>query len=314
MEDKLEVLSEMWKDQKEFNSNFVNFEKMDETEKVAMTKEYSLQLNGEVYELLRETSWKNHRKAGPNIIKSNLKEEWIDVFKYWLSIGALWGFNPEDFIEEYWRKSAVVEQRYLQEKQLDFESSKIAGVDIDGVLAAYPEHYINYVNKELGTDFKVNQVKDYDLYNSLPIPEDIALDLKDSFRQSGQNRTIPVLEGAKKFLQELRRRDYKIVLLSARPYKQYRRIFADTQTWLNENGLVHDAILWDEDKCGRLVREFGKENVSFFVEDHIGNANSIADKVLCPVFLFNRSYNKDKLEKKGVYRVDTFSQIIERVF
>lgn len=302
------LLQNMWSNQKSFNQNFVDYESLTDKKKVEHTKEYALLMVDEMMELVRETNWKNHRKDKLNLIQSNMKEEWIDVFKYWLSIGLIWGFSPEDMIEEYQRKSAVVEQRYKQEKQLDFDSAKIVGVDIDGVLAAYPDHFIDFINKRAGTNYKTEELTQYNLYQAFDLPEDYMRKLKDEFRQTGEKRNIPVIDGAREFLQNLKAQGYHVVLLSARPYKKYRRIFADTQEWLNKNGLVHDAILWDEDKCNRLIREFGEGNVKFFVEDHIKNANDVAK--LTKVYLLNKKYNQgDTVE--GVVRVDNLNQIIQ---
>lgn len=305
----LEALVNIWNDQKQFNKNFIDFKELDNEKRIEETKEYALQLIDETLEFIRETNWKNHRKQNINIIRSNMLEEAIDIFKYWLSIMVLWGFNPEEIVDEYKRKSAVVEQRFKQEKQLDFESNKIAGVDIDGVLAAYPEHFVNFINKRMGTDYKVSEIKEYNMKKAFKeLPDGVIGELKDEFRQSGEKRYIPVLPGAKKFLEILHRKGFKIVLLSARPYKKYKRIFADTQEWLDKNDLIHDAILWDEDKCNRLIREFGKDNVSFFVEDNLNNANSIAK--VSKVYLINRPYNQGNIED-SVVRINNLSNIEE---
>jgi len=302
------LLEHIWNDQKRFNSNFVDYKDLTQEQRVKHTKEYSLLLIDEIMELIGETNWKAHRKNKDDFIESNLKEEWTDMFKYWLSIGLIWGFNPYDFVKEYERKSSVVEQRYKQEKQLEFKANKVVGVDIDGVLAKYPEHFLDFVNRKMGTDYSVESLTDYDIYEALDLPENVTKELKDKFRQSGEKRFIPVLNGAKKFLKDLKKNGYQIVLLSARPYKKYRRIFADTKEWLKKNNLVHDAILWDEDKCARLIKEFGTDKVKFFVEDNLENANDVAD--LSKVYLLNKSYNTGKT-KGNIVRVNELDEIMK---
>lgn len=305
----LKELEEIWKDQKEFNSNFVNYKNLDSKKRVEHLKEYGLLMIDEIMELIRETNWKGHRKDKVHTIDSNILEESIDIFKYWLSIMVLMGYSPEDFIEEYQRKSSVVEQRYKQEKQLDFKSNKVVGVDIDGVLADYPDCFIDYVNDKVGTDFKAEDLDQYNLYEAITdIPTEVMKGLKHEFRKSGELKKVGVLPGAKEFLQSLKNKGYKIVLLSARPYKEYRRIFADTKEWLDKNGLVYDAILWDEDKLNRLIREFGENNVSFFVEDNLKNANSISKST--KVYLLNKSYNQGKTEN-NIYRISSLKEVLE---
>ncbi len=46
--------------------------------------------------------------------RARLLEEWIDVFKYWLGLGNVWGFTLEDFVNEFWRKSSIVDERFKQ--------------------------------------------------------------------------------------------------------------------------------------------------------------------------------------------------------
>lgn len=280
-------------------------------EKTELTKEYCLLINDELMEFLRETNWKVHRKGygDGRFIVSNMMEEWIDIFKYWLSLGQLWGFTPEDLIQEYYRKSAVVEQRYEQETQLEFEAGKVAGVDIDGVLAQYPEGFLDFVNGKLGTNYTAEGLKEYNLYEAFDIPVPIMEQLKDEFRSTGRKRHLPVIPGAKEFLETLRAKGYQIVLLSARPYKQYKRIFADTQEWLKKNQLPYDAILWDENKCVKLLREFGQDTVSFFVEDHLGQANDVA-RLGCKVYLLEKSYNQGAT-RGGIIRVRDLEHLTE---
>ena len=298
----------LWDDQKEFNSIFIDYENLTQKDKINLIKENALLLVDEIMEMVNETNWKAHRKNKEHFIESNLKEEWIDIFKYWLSMGLIWGFDPYDFLLEYDRKSAVVKQRYKQEKQLEFEANRIVGVDIDGVLAAYPEHFLDFVNRKMNTNYKVEELSSYNIYEALDLPNEVTKELKDEFRQSGEKRYIPVLDEAKWFLKTLKKNNYQIVLLSARPYKKYRRIFADTKEWLEKNGLVYDAILWDEDKCSRLIKEFGENSVEFFVEDNLSNANSVANTA--KVYLLNKSYNQGET-KKNIVRIDKLSDIEE---
>lgn len=248
------------------------------------------------------------------IIRSNMLEEWIDIFKFWLCTGLVWGFTPEDFIQEFERKSAVVEQRFKQERQLDLlaPDTKIAGVDIDGVLADYPRSYIEFINSELGTNYDTSGVADYDIGKALGLPVELAMELKDKYRQTGQKRYIPVCEGAKQFLEWLKQQGYTIVLLTSRPYKKYKRIFADTQEWLAKNGLVYDVIIWDETKHERLLKEFGVDRVEFFVDDVAKYCNDIAE-IGVRTFLVNRAYNQGSATHPYVDRVDKLSEVITKL-
>ncbi len=302
----------IWEDQLAFNSNFFTPEKLaeDADEKRKWNSFYTLALVREVTEVLDTTDWKMHRKERKEEIPSNTLEELIDCAKYLMTLMQVHGFTPEVLEEEYYRKSAVVEQRYLQEMQSNLAGRKnIVGVDIDGVLADYPGGYVDFINKELGTNYSREGVTNYDIGAHFGIPRPDIIRLKDKFRQTGQKRYLNTCEGAKEFLQALRNAGYTVVLLTARPYNKYKRMFADTIYWLNQNGLPFDGIIFDEDKEAYLLRNYGAENVCFFVDDHQNNANLISDAgVKC--YLLNRPYNTQAQLKENVHRVDDLKEVL----
>lgn len=306
----MEELKKIWKRQKEFNKKIGNYAKSQQ-QKETLTKEFILHLITETVEVLNEINWKTHRKKQYDkynpIIKENLQEELIDVFKYLISIMQFWDMSPEELVNEFHRKSDVVEQRYQQEKQMSLlRTKKIIGVDIDGVLADYPKSFIDYAEQETGLKFNIEK---YNISGEMAkiIGEEKAKAIKHKYRISGQKRFIPIIKGVQEGLKILKKKGYKIVLLSARPIKQYKRIFSDTIEWLQKNKLVFDAILWDENKEDRVIKEF--PHMNFMIEDVLENANKIA-KAGYKVFLINKPYNKGKIEKK-VIRVNNWEEILK---
>jgi uncharacterized HAD superfamily protein len=291
----------------------VDLDNLSLAERVAWSKDYALYLHGEVGEFLRELpSWKVHRgQKDTTIIRSNMLEEWIDIFKYWLCLGQVWGFTPEEFLAEFERKSMVVEQRFKQERLLDLVSpdAKVVGVDIDGVLADYPRSFVEFVNSKLGTCYRVEDVRGYDVYSQLGLSPEIGQQLKDEYRQTGQKRYIPLCEGAKDFLQWLKSCGYAVVLLTSRPYEQYKRILPDTMEWLRDNDLPYDAILFAQDKMERLLKVFGTKRIEFFVDDVAKYANDIA-RLGVPCYLISRPYNLDATLHPGVCRVASLPEVI----
>lgn len=305
----------IWEDQRAFNNKLVDLETVanDKEKFQKWNNFYHLALMREVGEVLDTVNWKIHRNEKKDLIRSNTLEELVDVLKYWMSLAQLHGFTYEDICEEYYRKSAVVEQRHKQELQDIIDSDdKIVGVDIDGVLADYPRSFVEFINEELGTDYDADKVRNYNIYEELGINTEMGVYLKDKYRQSGQKRYIPVIEGAKEMLQGLRKQGYKIVILTARPYKKYNRIFSDTIEWLKNNDLVYDAIIFDEEKEERLLKEFGTNRVEFFIEDVAKNANAISN-LGAKCFLVDRPYNQDAELKDNVTRIDSVKEVLNYV-
>ncbi|MDI6840462.1 MAG: dUTP diphosphatase [bacterium] len=306
----------IWENQLGFNSKLVDFNKVqeDKEEFQKWNNFYTLALHREVSEVLDTVNWKIHRKEDKPKIKSNTLEELVDCLKYWMCLCQLHGFSLEDIEKEYYRKSDVVVQRHKQElvEQINTEGCKVVGVDIDGVLADYPRSFVDFINKELGTNYTMDKVTSYDIYDCLGIPTEIGMRIKDRYRQTGQKRFIPVIPGAVEFLQELRNLGYKIMLLTARPYPQYKRIFADTMEWLQKNGLVFDSIIFDKKKEERLVKEFGANKIEFFVDDVASNANTIA-RLGVPCYLVTRPYNVGVSLREGIIRVNNLEEVIADV-
>ena len=258
--------------------------------KESATKEFCLHLIGEVTELMRETNYKTHRKDRL-VIESNLKEEWIDIFKYWLSIGIANGWDEKMLVEEFARKTNVVDHRYEVEQEMDLKNKKdLVALDIDGVLADYPISFQNFIQEKTGVWV---DIKGYDIYDeySHVLGRDKLIDLKHQYRESGQKRYIPVCDGAKELCDRIHSDGLGIIFLTSRPYKQYNRIFADTLFWLEENGMKKkgDAVIFDEDKNYRAIKEF--PNIKLMVEDNAKFAQNIAS-LGYKVFLIEKSYNR----------------------
>lgn len=311
-EDGAVITREIWDNQLAFNSNFWTLAELenDPEEKRKWNSFYSLALLREVTEALDTTHWKMHRANITKVIPSNTLEELTDCMKYMMTLFQIHGFTPEDIQEEYFRKSAVVEQRYLQEMADScYGKNNIVGVDIDGVLADYPRSYIEFMNQELGANFSCENVTNYDIGAHFGIPRNQAIQLKDKYRQTGQKRFIPVIEGAREFLQTLKDAGFTVVLLTARPYDEYKRMYADTVLWLKDNELPFDSLIFNEDKEAYLLKHFGTENVKFFVDDASGNANLISDAgVKC--YLINRPYNAGHNINQNVIRTDNLEEVL----
>jgi len=253
------------------------------------TKELILHLVKEATDFMDETSWKAHRRDTKTIIRSNLLEEGVDVFKLLVAVLVHWDFTADDLIEEFERKSAVVEQRWHQEMELAKITGPVAGVDIDGVLANYARGFSLFIERQTGIMIEGSQIN-----QEIAFRHKIGVGkyehLKHLYRESGEKVMIPVYPGASSFLKALRQRGFSIVLLTARPYKKYKRMFADTLSWLNKHELLYDALIFDEDKNIRLYREFG-DRVLFFIEDDFEKARGIADLGV-RVFLMDHPYNR----------------------
>ncbi len=267
----METLKKIFNEQKEFQKFFYDPDNISSEDQIKFTKEYILSVHRELSEVLDTLPWKLHRKEDKIQTESNTREEIIDCFKFLLNLCIIWKITPEEFANEFFRKSAVVRQRYEQEifnkiKKEDL----VCAIDLDDTLADSAEHFTKVYNVKYGTTFSSRS----EIKNTLSTIE--YEDFKHYFRESGEKTNIPVKIGAKELCQFLKESGYKIVIISARPYKIYSRIYSDTLEWLKKNEIVYDALYFEEDKHLKILRVL--PNMSFMIEDDPKFAKQIAEQ------------------------------------
>jgi len=298
MQDRLKIIFET---QKKINESLLN---LSENEKEERTQKFVLAAIGELYELLQETNWASEWKGKKDVIKLNILQELIDTIKFILNICLVQGFDDEMFMEEFERKSLVVEQRFKQMKALEkikLDKTKVCAIDLDGVLVKYPDNWINYINKIKKTSFKTL----FDVKKNIDKEE--YMSLKHQFREEGYEGNAQLYEGSKEFIDKLKSLGYSIVILTKRPYKKYFRLFADTKINLDKAEIFYDAIIFNDEKHKIIIKEFPQ--LEFIVEDNRSIAAEVGNwGYKC--FLVNNIYNVGNAGS-NVIRVDSLNEIIK---
>lgn len=307
---------ERWLRQLRFNQRFFidklgkDMSELTLEEKQIWTQKYLLHIVKEITEVLDEINFKMHRKEEKPVILSNILEELIDNLKFILGLFQLWGFTYEEVMQGFDDKSTVVEQRYQQEHELNLiDSAKpIACIDLDGIIFDYPKCFIDWAYNAGYIDMRYNSTHEMKHAIGLIKWEEI----KDSYRQSGIKSKLPVKHGVINFLEKLRKNGYQIIGLTARPYKQYSRIYHDTLKNLKLFNIKLDAIFWDDNKCLKILKSF--PNISFFLDDDLKQVNSVAE-LGYKVFWFpdKNEYNKEVVTHNNVIRIDDFNSILENL-
>lgn len=86
-----------------------------------LTLKYGYYCIKELTEVIDEVNYKHHKFTRFDIDRNKIKEELIDAFKFWLNLAIIHGFTVEELVQEYFRKSKIVEERL--ERELKDESS-----------------------------------------------------------------------------------------------------------------------------------------------------------------------------------------------
>jgi len=308
----MEELRRIWKRQAEFNRHFQNLGSLTQIDKEMLTKDFVLYIQDELMELLKNLSWKTHRRESANVIEANIREEIIDIFKYWNGIALIWDMTPIDFLTEWERKTAVVEQKYEQEFSNPWDPNKYVGcavVDIDGVLADYMNGMFAFIKAKTGVEIPpLQDQREFYAHVGRFIGHERAYELKHQFRETGiESEGLEVIPGALDFMNRLRDLKYYILLMTARPYKKYKRIMADTIGWLHRHGLPYHSILFDENKEDRIIKDYSF--ASFVVEDTLENAIKIASKGIY-VFLRDTGYNQGETGELPIIRFNDFKDLL----
>jgi len=256
-----EEIMQMFQRQRNFQRMvFPNWDTMSPADVAATTRDLVMHLISESEEVLRETQWKIHRKLpGMVMVRSNIHEELVDVFKFWLALYQLHGFTLEDLPEEFARKSTVVEQRWMQEQSLKLDPKRTVVVDVDATLCDYVGGFLDYVaahyqvppidrSKIEGSDLSGGCAK----YLKQPVADLVAL--KHRYRDCGGKLLLDPLPDAAAMLRSIQFSGGQIAILTARPYETYKRVFADTLVWLQKHSMPYDAIWMSEDKREFLLR------------------------------------------------------------
>jgi dimeric dUTPase (all-alpha-NTP-PPase superfamily) len=266
-------LKDIFKEQKDFQKYFYNPDDISDEDKIKFTKEYVLSIHKELGEILDTIPWKLHRKEEKAKSENNTIEEIMDCFKFLLNLCIIWGIDDEKFVKEFFRKSMVVRQRYNQEiLKVISKDDKVCAIDLDDTLADSSKYFIEVYHREncTSTPYK-NKADLKNRLDTLSYEE-----FKSWFRESGEKVNIPVISGAKELCDYLKKKGYKIVIISARPYEKHRRIFSDTLQWLNDNEIQYDAVYFDKDKHIKILKQL--PNLSFIIEDNPEYSEQIASQ------------------------------------
>jgi len=288
--------------QKKINKELLH---LTDEQKQIETQRFVLAATAELFELLEEINWAPWKKK-KEIINTNIAEEAIDIFKFFLNICIVWGLDATSFMNEFERKSMVVEQRFKQMKALNIiksKNTKVCAIDLDGVLVQYPEHWIKFINKQKSKKFRTL----FDVKRALS--NDEYLQLKHKYRETGFKMSVPIYPGANIFTRNLKSLGYSIVVLTKRPYKKYFRLFADTKISLDKKAIRYDAILFDQEKHKVIVKEF--PHLEFMIEDNRNIANEVSNwGYKC--FLMSNIYNQGSIGE-NVIRVNSYLEVLNAI-
>jgi len=202
------------------------------------TKTYLLGLVSEIDEVLREISWKSHRRqeeVEPS--KLNVAQELADVTKYCLSLWELWGFEASDVVNYCNEKSELLETVWYEDREVIPPDKILIITDLDGTLADWRLSFRKFL---IGSDLVVED----DQEKALEVEMEFGLNykeyniLRNRFESEGGYSTLVPYRDAIMFLQDSFHNDNAyIVAFTARPFHKHKRIWTDSWKWIANNSV-----------------------------------------------------------------------------
>lgn len=187
-------------------------------------------------------------------------------------------------------------KRYPPRRASLYDQSKealrpVIGLDIDGTLGEYHEHFWRFACAWVGRELPhPDGYKGGSFAKYLGLAKSTYRKIKLAYRRGGLKRSMPVRDGAPELARGLRRRGALVILCTTRPYLSLENIDEDTRHWAKRNKIEHDAIIWGEHKYKELSR-FGSRVVAALDDEPALINSGISAGV--PMVRMSRPYNID---------------------
>lgn len=179
------------------------------------------------------------------------------------------------------------------------EVRPVVAVDIDGTLADYHQHLLEFADKYLYTYAWEDPVSRPLYDGSEPFRDwfcrhyDVDVrtfrDIKLAYRSGAQKRTAPAFEGVTELVARLRT-VAEVYITTTRPYMRLDNIDPDTRFWLDKHQVEFDGLLYDEKKYRTLARIVDSERVVAVLEDQPDQYDMAAEVFGAGVPILRKTY------------------------
>lgn len=252
-------------------------------------------LHEEVSELGRLSSvYKRHILRPSPVRLSEVALECADVLKTLLSIAQLHGVDRDALVDAFMVKTMIVSEKFKSESIELHERTKILVTDLDDVICD-----LSPWRAELG-------LKGVEASAALRL--EATESMKDAFYAGGRFGDMDAILGARPVLEMFKAAGYIVVIITARPQWQYKRLHSDTVSWLRRHKIPYDLLLFNRNKV-EAVHEFICPGwPAAFVEDHPDNARALAENGI-EVLLYSQPHNEGLAAHPKIRRVNDWWDI-----
>jgi hypothetical protein len=307
----IDRLEHLFKKQANQNNFYYDSDRFaaDENYRKSVLKDYTLGIYDQTAKMIECFGYKKHTLDSKENTY-NAIEQCIDIIKYAIGILTFEGKDSDDFYALFINKSNLLEERWNQKNDRMHSNMRVALFDIDGVLADYSGAYEKFLIEKIGLKKVEGERNSYSFYESFGIKREEEEKYNEMFVDDGGFRNIQAYEGAKELVDYCKSVYDRVVFITARPSWIHKRLYTDTNYWLNENGLVPDVLLWSKDKADVIINHVFPAKVEFMVEDRDKHAIEVSH-IGVFVYLLDKGYNKGLGRNNMIERVNSLDYLKE---
>jgi len=195
-------------------------------------------------------------------------------------------------------------------------AKKIIAVDIDEVLADFFAYFVEYHNSTYKTTITKNEVFSFNLHEVFNISREEITARMIKFSEEKHNTKVSLVPGAKEGIDALINKDYELHLVTSRPEaikpqtvewidKYFPGKFTDLHHAFNPN--IHEK--GTKKKKWEVCKEIG---AGILIEDFLPNAIGCAENGI-EVFLMDTPWNQTEDLPDGIFRVESWKEIVEKL-
>lgn len=305
----MEIIKKLFEIQKGHNDEWQDAERFmtDKNYRLTVVKDIILGIHQQTTFLLETFNWAKHTLERDED-SHNSKIQIIDIIKYTLALFILMGGTPDEFVKLFELKSDELNKRWNQNKIKFTKDNNVVIFDLDGVVADYSKQYTEFLELVIGLKPNKDDRKSYSFFERYGITRQQEEQFNLEFIKSGGFLSIPVFDGVLSVMNKIRKEGIKIVLLTARPSWIFKRLITDTYSWLHENKIPYDLLIWDKDKGDAIINNVMPANILCMIDDRDKHCIEVSH-IGVDVLLLNKTYNKTLVENERIKRIYEYSEI-----
>jgi hypothetical protein len=176
----------------------------------------------------------------------------------------------------------------------------VVGIDCDGTLSRYHEHFTAFAEQYLGINLPGDYPGDMPFWKWLGVSRERYREVKLHYRMSGLKRAMPVYPHAAEMVAAVRATGAEVIICTTRPFLKVDGVEEDTREFLRRNTIRHDGIIHGEHKYRELARRFPGRRIVAVLDDLPEMVDqAIAENL--PAFLIRREHNRLSTNAGSIY-------------